>query len=99
VPEQSLQPPAQEDERMKPRTLGEKNLFDLGGGNTLSVIADAHLNPRSGRTNLEAELPGLRRGMESMLDRIFDQGLQREGWHEYFQQARIDHLLHLQSVT
>jgi hypothetical protein len=61
--------------------LGKKNLFDIGGGHAFAVIANAQLQPLSGRTNQEAQAASPWTGTEPVLHRILHQWLKREWRH------------------
>ena len=72
---QCLQPSSQQCQGMNARSLGEEDLFDLGGGNTLPVVADAHLQPLPEPTDNEAKAASFGRGLHTMLNRVLHQGL------------------------
>ena len=63
---------------MNPGAFCEEKLFDFRRCYSLSVIAHAHLKPRSCRADHEAKPPGSRRGMEPVLDRVLYQRLEGE---------------------
>ena len=67
---------------MDARADRKENSFDFRRGHSLPVIANAHIQPLTQPAdNNEAQAPGLRRRLQSVLDRVLYQRLERERWY------------------
>ena len=70
-----------DQEAVDPGAFREEKMFDFRRWHTLPVIANAHLQPLSFRTDHELEPSCPRRGIKPVLDRILYQRLEGERWH------------------